>query len=210
MGVQKRVERNVIYRCRLAGDAVVVHGVHAVRGDVHIEERGFGVARSVVDLKDTFDGDAAQGEVFGELRVIDVEDWEVGAEPFGEDFHDWRRVAFCLAFGFERRPAPRTPDNSQNLDSGPVNSVRGEEWGVRDYEFPCPWPSAGAAHLGKAREVADSFDYSIVNKDGGSGTGALDVIVDLDPILLSLWQPIQGHPAIPRSLSAEAWRRFSK
>ena len=82
--------------------------------------------------------------------------------------------------------------------------------GVWDDEFPCPWSSAGAAHLGKARKVADSFHYSIVNNDGCSRTVALDMIVDFDAILLSLGQPVQGHPAVPRSLRAEARRRFSK
>jgi hypothetical protein len=60
----------------------VVHGVDAVGGDVHVEERGV-----VGELEDSFDGDAAEGEVFGELGVIDGERGQVGAEPFGEDFH---------------------------------------------------------------------------------------------------------------------------
>jgi hypothetical protein len=84
----ERVQRHVVDGRRLAGDAVVVHGVDAVGGDVHVEERGFGVAGDVVDLEDAFDGDAAQGQVFGELSVIDVQDREIGAEPFGKDFHD--------------------------------------------------------------------------------------------------------------------------
>lgn len=91
------MERDVVDGCRFTGDAVVVHGVDAVGGDVHVEERGFGVAGDVVDLEDAFDGDAAKSKIFGELGVIDVEDWEVGAEPFGEDFHE---VSSSILVGF--------------------------------------------------------------------------------------------------------------
>ena len=72
---QRRVElvqRQVVDGGGFAGDAVVVHGVDAVGGDVHVEERGFGVAGDVVDLEDAFNGDAAEGEVFGELSVVNV------------------------------------------------------------------------------------------------------------------------------------------
>ena len=44
-----------------AGYAVVVHGVDAVGGDVHLEERAVVGAEGV----DAFDGDAAEGEVVG-------------------------------------------------------------------------------------------------------------------------------------------------
>jgi hypothetical protein len=44
----------------------VVHGVDAVGGDVHLEEMTVFSAEGV----DAFDGDAAEGEVFGELGVI--------------------------------------------------------------------------------------------------------------------------------------------
>ena len=52
-----------------ARDAVVVHGIDAVGGDVHLEERAVAGA----EIEDAFDGDAAQGQVFGELRVVDGE-----------------------------------------------------------------------------------------------------------------------------------------
>ena len=49
-----------------AGDAVVVHGVDAVGGDVHLEE----VAVAGTEGVDAFDGDAAEGEVVGELPIV--------------------------------------------------------------------------------------------------------------------------------------------
>ncbi len=48
---------------RFARHAVVVHGVDAVGGDVHLVERAVAGA----EIVDAFDGDAAQREVFGEL-----------------------------------------------------------------------------------------------------------------------------------------------
>ncbi len=90
-GGVERVQGEVVDGGDLAGDAVMVHGVDAVGGDVHVEERACGVAGGVVELEDAFDSDAAEGEVFGELGVIDVEDGQVGAEPFGEDLHGWAR-----------------------------------------------------------------------------------------------------------------------
>jgi hypothetical protein len=36
---------------------------------------------------DAFDGDATEGEVFGELGVVNGDAGSVGAEPFGEDVH---------------------------------------------------------------------------------------------------------------------------
>ena len=61
------LELKAVDRRRLAGDAVVVHGIDAVGGDVHLVERT--VARA--EIVDAFDGDAAQGQVVGELRVGD-------------------------------------------------------------------------------------------------------------------------------------------
>ena len=60
-----------------AGDAVVVHGVDTVGGDVHLEEVAVVGAEGV----DAFDGDAAEGEVVGELPVGDRESGQVVAEP---------------------------------------------------------------------------------------------------------------------------------
>ena len=83
------MEGDVVDGGDFAGDAVVIHGVDAVGGDVHVEKGGVGVAGGVVELEDAFDGDAAEGEVFGELGVIDFENGQVGAEPVGEDLHGW-------------------------------------------------------------------------------------------------------------------------
>ena len=74
----------------LAGDAVVVHGVDAVGGDVHFEEVAVGFAIGSAQRVDAFYGDSAEGEVFGELVIIDRDVGDVGAEPGGEDIHDGR------------------------------------------------------------------------------------------------------------------------
>ena len=71
-GGKRRVERlecNAVDGCGFAGDAVVVHGIDAVGGDVHLVEGAVACA----EVEDTFDGDAAEGEVFGELGVADGE-----------------------------------------------------------------------------------------------------------------------------------------
>jgi hypothetical protein len=66
----------------------VVHGVDAVGGDVHFEEVA---ARFAIDAGaeevDAFDGDAAEGEIVGELPVGDREGGQVVAEPVCEDVH---------------------------------------------------------------------------------------------------------------------------
>ena len=84
-------EREVVDGGGFAGDAVVVHGVDAVGGDVHLEE--VAVVLSVgadAEVMHAFYGDAAQGEVVGELPVIDGEFRQIGAEPGCENFHDGR------------------------------------------------------------------------------------------------------------------------
>ena len=87
----KEREREVIDGGGFAGDAEVVHGVDAVGGDVHLEEVTVGVAVCVLaEGMNTFDGDAAEGEVFGEGAIVDREGGEKGAEPVGEDLHDGR------------------------------------------------------------------------------------------------------------------------
>ncbi len=83
LGVQRR-EREIVDGGRLAGDAVVVHGVDAVGGDVHLKE----VAVPFSERVDAFDGDAAEGEVVGELPVGDGERWEVVAEPVRKNLHE--------------------------------------------------------------------------------------------------------------------------
>ena len=50
-----------------ARDPVVIHGIHAIGGDVHLVQRA--VARA--EIVDAVDGDAAQRQVFGELCVGD-------------------------------------------------------------------------------------------------------------------------------------------
>jgi hypothetical protein len=39
---------------------------------------------------DAFYGDSAEGEVFGELVIIDRDVGDVGAEPWCDDVHDGR------------------------------------------------------------------------------------------------------------------------
>ena len=81
-------ERQVVDGGGFAGDAVVVHGVDAVGSDVHLEEGA--VRRPVVaaEIVNAFDGDAAEGEVVGELPVGDSEGGQVVAEPLRENVHD--------------------------------------------------------------------------------------------------------------------------
>ncbi len=67
----------------LAGDAVVVHGIDAVGGDVHLVERAVTRAK----IEDAFNGDAAQGEIFGELGVVDRKFRQITAKPLGKNFH---------------------------------------------------------------------------------------------------------------------------
>jgi hypothetical protein len=66
--------------------AVVVHGVDAVGGDVHLEEMAVVWAEGV----DAFYGDAAEGEVFGEFVIIDRDIGDVGAQPWRDYVHDGR------------------------------------------------------------------------------------------------------------------------
>jgi len=63
----------------------VVHGVDAVGGDVHLEE----VTVVWAEIMDAFDGDAAQGEVVGELPIGDRKCGQIVSEPAGENVHDW-------------------------------------------------------------------------------------------------------------------------
>ena len=83
-GGVERGEGQVVDGRGLAGDAVMVHGVDAVGGDVHLEQMALG------EGVDAFDGDAAEGEVLGELTVVDGrgEGGEKAAEPVREDLHE--------------------------------------------------------------------------------------------------------------------------
>ena len=64
---------------RLACNAVVVHCVDAVGGDVHLVERAVACA----EIVHAFNGYAAQGQVFGEFRIVDRQSGNEGFEPFG-------------------------------------------------------------------------------------------------------------------------------
>jgi hypothetical protein len=68
---------------RLARDAVVVHGIDAVGGDVHLEERT--VPRTKIE--DAFDGNAAQGQRLGKFAVGQGEAGHVGTNPLGKNIH---------------------------------------------------------------------------------------------------------------------------
>jgi len=72
-----------------AGDTVVVHGVDAVGGDVHLKEVAVGLSiGGGAEIVNAFYRDAAEGEVFGELVIIDRNVGNVGAEPRSDDVHD--------------------------------------------------------------------------------------------------------------------------
>src|SRR3984885_2085577 len=61
----------------------MVHGIDAVGGDVHLEERT--LARTKIE--DTFYGNAAQGQRFGEFAVGQGEAGHVGANPLRKNIH---------------------------------------------------------------------------------------------------------------------------
>ncbi len=85
----ERLERDAVNGRSFAGDAVVIHGVDAVGGDVHLEERAVAGA----EIEDAFDGDAAKGKVFGELGVGDGEFGEIAPQPFGKIFIAWSSIS---------------------------------------------------------------------------------------------------------------------
>ncbi len=60
----ERLQFQAIDGRRLARDAVVVHRIDAVGGDVHFKER-----TEFAQIEDAFDSDAAEGEVVGEGTV---------------------------------------------------------------------------------------------------------------------------------------------
>jgi hypothetical protein len=62
----------------------VVHGVDAVSSNVHLKEVAVGFPERV----NAFNGDAAKGEVVGELPVCDWERWEVVTEPVRKNLHE--------------------------------------------------------------------------------------------------------------------------
>jgi hypothetical protein len=70
-------------RGRFARDAVVVHGIDSIGGDVHLEERT--LARTKIE--DAFDGNAAQGQRLGKLAVGQGEAGHVGTNPLRKNIH---------------------------------------------------------------------------------------------------------------------------
>jgi len=85
-GVEGR-EGQVVYGGGFGGDAVVVHGVDAVGGDVHLVEVAVGFSIRGAEGVDAFYGYAAEGEIFGEFVIIDRDVGDVGAKPSGENIH---------------------------------------------------------------------------------------------------------------------------
>ena len=65
----------------------MVHGVDAVGGDVHLVEVAVGFSIRGAEGVDAFDGDAAEGEIVGELLIISRNVRDVGAEPGGQNIH---------------------------------------------------------------------------------------------------------------------------
>ena len=78
-----RLEFRPVDDGRLAGDTVVIHGVDAVGGDVHLEEGAV-----CVQIEHAFDGDAAESEIIGKMAVSRSEAGEIFAEPGGENLHE--------------------------------------------------------------------------------------------------------------------------
>ena len=79
----QRLQLKTVDAGYFAGNAIMVHGVDAVGGDVHLVKRPVAFAEAV----DALDGDAAQGQVLGEFVVVDREFGEQAAEPCGKNFH---------------------------------------------------------------------------------------------------------------------------
>ena len=75
-GKEQRRQIEVVDGRGLARNAVMIHRVDAVRGDVHLEER-----TTAGRGEFAFHGNAAQGEVFGELPVVDRQLGKIGAKP---------------------------------------------------------------------------------------------------------------------------------
>ena len=61
----------------------MVHGIDAVGGDVHLEERSVPWTKIV----DAFDGNAAQGQRLGKFTVGQGEAGDVGTNPLGKNIH---------------------------------------------------------------------------------------------------------------------------
>jgi len=74
---------NAIDGRSLARDAIVVHRIDPVGGKVHLVERAIAGA----EIEDAFNGNAAQGQVFGELGVRYGELGQIATEPLCEDLH---------------------------------------------------------------------------------------------------------------------------
>ena len=75
-----RPKRQIVERRSLARDAVVIHGVGTVGGDLHLEDG------AVAFAGDAFDRDAGKRKFVRKTTVVDREVNEV-AQPMGRNFH---------------------------------------------------------------------------------------------------------------------------
>ena len=82
-GLYQLAQGQVVDGGHFPRDPVVVHGVHAVGGDVHFEARA-----AAGGGKDAFYRNAAKGEVFGKLRIVNRQLREIAAQPFRQDVQD--------------------------------------------------------------------------------------------------------------------------
>ena len=80
--LRQRPQRHSINRRRLARYPVVVHRIHAVRRNVHLKARS--AARS---REDALNRNAAQRQVFSELRIAHVQLRQIRADPLGQNIH---------------------------------------------------------------------------------------------------------------------------
>ena len=75
-----RLQRQVVNRRTFPRDAIVIHRVRTVSGDVHFED-------GVITLAaDRLDGDPGQSQIFRKLMIVDVEVNEI-AYPLWRKFH---------------------------------------------------------------------------------------------------------------------------
>ena len=77
----ERRKRQSIDRRRLPRHLIVIHRVHAIGRDVHLEQRP---TRRKNHIEDTFDSNAAKRQIIGKHAVIRGQIGKVGAKPGGE------------------------------------------------------------------------------------------------------------------------------
>src|SRR5262249_52259827 len=75
-----RLKVNVVNGRALPRDAVMVHRIDAVGGDVHLEDGFFAFSLNA------FYSDASEGEIIGELARLDLE-IDPFTQPVGTDSH---------------------------------------------------------------------------------------------------------------------------